>query len=124
MSGRPPVGLEPFGSESGPDAPSPSGVPDAASASRPATPTASTGAATWVRADSPAIVNIAAGARSQSPRQGLRSQVVRPSRSAAPAGPTVRSRSEQSSSAPPSRQAMSSQTWAMTGGRGVVANSA
>ncbi len=73
----------------------------------------------------PAIVNIAAGARSHSPRHGDR----KPGRSgrrrpASPAGPSARSRSAQRSSAPASRQAMSSQTWATTGGRGFVANRA
>jgi hypothetical protein len=87
-------------------------------------PAASTGAALTTRACSPADVMSAAGARSQSPRQGDRSQPARPSASAAPAAPTARSRAAQVSSAPASRQAMSSQTWATTGGRGVVAYSA
>ncbi len=90
----------------------------------PTTPTASTGAATWVSGLSPAIVNIAAGARSHRPRHGERSQVVMPSASGSPAGPIVRSRSAVRSSAPASRQAMSSQTWATIGGRGFVANRA
>ena len=41
-----------------------------------------------------------------------------PSASGSPAGPIDRSRSAVSSSAPASRQAMSSQTWATIGGRG------
>ena len=96
----------------------------AASANRDDTPTASTGAATWVSGLSPAIVNIAAGARSHSPRHGDRSQAVMPAASALPAGPIVRSRSAARSAAPASRQAMSSQTWATIGGRGFVANRA
>ena len=61
---------------------------------------------------------------SHSPRHGLRSHVARPSRIGSPAAPTARVRSPQSASAPANRQAMSSQTWATTGGRGVVAKSA
>ena len=88
------------------------------------TPTASTGAIVKVAGPSPAIVTIAAGARSHDPRHGLRSHVARPSRIGSPAAPTARVRSPQSASAPANRQAMSSQTWATTGGRGVVAKSA
>ncbi len=88
------------------------------------TPTASIGATVYVSGSSPATVNIAAGARSHMPRQGLRSHVARPSRIGSPAAPTARVRSAQIASAPASRQAMSSQTWATTGGRGVVANRA
>ena len=49
---------------------------------------------------------------------------TRPSRAGSPAGPTARVRSPQIASAPASRHAMSSQTWATTGGRGFVAKSA
>ena len=69
-------------------------------------------------------VIMAAGASSHSPRHGERSQPIRPSRAGSPAGPSDRSRSAQISSAPASRQAMSSQTWATTGGRGFVENRA
>ena len=82
------------------------------------------GASVKVDGVSPALVIITAGARSHSPRHGLRSQVVRPSRIGSPAGPTPRVRSAQIASAPASRQAMSSQTWATSGGRGVVAKRA
>ena len=73
---------------------------------------------------SPAWVTIAAGARSHSPRHGLRIQAARPSWTGSPAGATPRARSSQIRSAPARRQAMSSQTWTTTGGRGVVAKSA
>ena len=92
--------------------------------SRPATPAASTGPATNVRGSDPATVSIAAGARSQRPRHGDRSQVEEPSADGEPAGPSDRSRSAATSSAPARRHAMSSQTWATVGGRGVVENSA
>ena len=91
---------------------------------RRSTPTASTGAMTDVLDASPARVTIAAGARSHSPRHGLRIQAARPSPTGSPAGATPRARSSQIRSAPARRQAMSSQTWATTGGRGVVAKSA
>ena len=88
------------------------------------TPTASTGATVYVSGVSPAAVNMTAGAWSHRPRHGLRSHVARPSRIGSPAAPTARVRSAQMPSAPASRQAMSSQTWATSGGRGVVANRA
>ena len=88
------------------------------------TPTASTGEAVNVRGRSPAIVNSAAGARSQRPRHGLRSQVTWPSRAGVPAGPSWRSSAAHVSSAPASRQAMSSQTWATSGARCFVAKRA
>ena len=94
-------------------------MPFVASARRAETPTASTGAATWVSGFSPATVNMAAGARSHRPRHGDGSQVDMPSAIGAPAGPSVRSRSAVRSAAPASRQAMSSQTWATIGGRGL-----
>ena len=100
--------------------PRPRSVSRVAAPRRPRRP----GASANVAASSPAIVNIAAGARSHSPRHGLRSHVARPSRIGSPAGPTARVRSAQTASAPASRQAMSSQTWATTGGRGFVANRA
>ena len=59
------------------------------------TPTASTGATVYVSGVSPAAVNMAAGARSHSPRHGLRSHVARPSRVGSPAAPTARVRSAQ-----------------------------
>ena len=55
-----------------------------------ATPTASTGASVNASAASPADVTRTAGARSHSPRHGLRSQVARPSRIGSPAGPRAR----------------------------------
>ena len=87
-------------------------------------PTASVGASVNVAGASPAFVTITAGARSHSPRHGLRSHVARPSRAGSPAGPTPRVRSAQIASAPARRHAMSSQTWATSGGRGVVAKRA
>ncbi len=56
------------------------------------------------------------------PQAGDRSHPIRPSRAGSPAAPSARVRSSQILSAPASRQAMSSQTWATVGGRGVVAN--
>ncbi len=88
------------------------------------TPAASTGATANVLGVSPAMVNNAAGARSHWPRQGLRSHVIVPSRAGSPGRPSVRSSAAHCSSAPARRQAMSSQTWATAGGRGVVANRA
>ena len=65
-----------------------------------------------------------AGARSHWPRHGLRIHVAAPSAVAEPAGPCRRSRSSQIRSAPASRHAMSSHTWATIGGRGVVGSRA
>ena len=65
-----------------------------------------------------------AGARSHWPRHGLGSHVVPLSPSSAPAGPTDASSAPVIRAAPASRQAMSSQTWATIGGRGVVGVSA
>ena len=53
------------------------------------TPAASTGATVKACEVSPATVTIAAGARSHSPRHGLRSHVTWPSRAGSPAGPTA-----------------------------------
>ena len=88
------------------------------------TPAASIGAADTTSGRSPATDSRAAGARSQRPRHGLRSQVDRPPLIGLPTGPARRSRSAMRSSAPASRQAMSSHTWATIGGRGVVGRSA
>ena len=76
--------------------------------------------ATVPSASSSASWNSAAGARSQSPRHGLRYQVACPFADGVPGGPSVRSNVAHNSSAPRSLQAMSSQTCATRGGRGVV----
>ena len=67
-----------------------------AASSRPTIPAASTGATAIARGRSPAIVNSAAGARSQRPRHGLRSQVAAPSAAGSRPARASRSRSAHS----------------------------
>ena len=82
----------------------------------------STGASTCSLGSTPAIVSIAAGARSHWPRHGLRNQVA-PSTSS-PSGPTRSSSCAISSCDPWQRQARSSHTCTTRGGRGSTARSA
>ena len=87
-------------------------------------PAASTGAAAIVTGCAPAIVTRAAGARSHRPRQGERNQV----RCSVGGGLSLRTERTLNVAdhrlGAGRRHAMSSHTWATTGGRGFVANSA
>src|SRR5215475_769541 len=87
-----------------------------------ATFSAVAGAATISLGDSPAQEINAAGARSQSPKHGERSQVTFLDSPDEPAGPSCFCSAEQSSSAPRVRHAMSSHTRTTTGGNGSSEN--
>jgi hypothetical protein len=80
-----------------------------------------TGPSVAVWRTAPACTTSAAGARSHSPRQGLRIHVPPPELFGSPAGPSSSVSRSQSFSAPRSRQARSSQTCATVSGRGAVA---
>ena len=100
-------------------APVPRGPPPRTSrACRRRSPAPSSSPNTSPPGSGPATVTSIAGARSHWPRHGLRSHVASPSARGAPGSPNSASRSAQMRSAPASRQAMSSHTWATIGARG------